>query len=86
MSIPPKRIWGPLVLGLALMLLGGVAWTFMWAGVDLAWMACNGSFAVTADNARCRWPAVYLYLGLGCFLCALAAFAVAVVRKVGANR
>ena len=82
MSANRKGALGPAVLGFALLVFACIAWVFTWARVDLAWVPCNGTFALSAENARCRWPAIYSYLGLACFAGALLAFLIALVRKV----
>ena len=76
-----SRRWGPIVpsvVGVTLLIGAGAAGFIGIAGEDLSFLPCDGTFSLFAENVRCRWPAVYIYLGLICLVAAVIAFVVAV--------
>lgn len=64
-------LWGVL-LAVALIAAAG-SFFMLAAGHSLAFSACNGTYTLFAENARCRWPAVWALVLLGSLVSAAVA-------------
>lgn len=56
------------------------------AGHSLAFTACNGTYSLFAETARCRWPAVWAYAFLGSLVLAAVALSMAVWHFIRLRR